>query len=83
MSVQKEVLVNSEGTKMADLNTNPVKVLDTVGGNSPEPIDGQVNDSESDDERNDEAGAGEVENQGGRLEIKLLTKRKLLRDYSF
>ncbi|MCJ1349560.1 Methionine aminopeptidase 2, partial [Peltigera leucophlebia] len=64
MYVQKEVLVNSEGTKMADLNTNPVKVLDTVGGNSPEPIDGQVNDSESDDERNDEAGAGEVENQG-------------------
>lgn len=61
---------------MADLNPIPVRGLEAFGGNSPKLIDGQVNYSESDDEKNDEAGAEDGENQRGRLETELLTERK-------
>lgn len=67
---------------MADLNPIPVRSLEVIGGNSPKLNDGQVNDSESDDEKNDEAGVG-GENQAGRLETELLTERRVLREYSF
>lgn len=53
---------------MADLNPIPARGLEAFGGNSPKMTDGQVNNSESDDEKNDEAGV-EGENQG-RLEIR-------------
>lgn len=68
---------------MADFNPIPVRGLDTAGGNSPKPTDGQVNHSESDDERNDGAGVEEGENKGGRLEAELFIDRRMLRDYSF
>lgn len=68
---------------MADINPIPLGGLDAVGGHSPKPIDSQVNHSESDDERNDEAGVEEGENQGGSLETQLLTVRRVLKDHSF
>ena len=68
---------------MADLNPISVRSLEAFGGKSPKLTDGQVNYSESDDEKNDEAGVEEGENHGGRLKTKLLTGRKLLKDYSF
>lgn len=67
---------------MADLNPIPVRGLEVIGGNSPKPNDCQVNNNESDDENNDEAGV-EGENQAGRLETELLIERRVLKEYSF
>lgn len=67
---------------MADLNPIIVRGLESLGRNSPKLTGGQVNNSECDDEKNDEAGV-DSENQAGKLEAELLTKRRVLRDYSF
>lgn len=66
---------------MADLNTIPVRDLNSVGGNPSTPNEGQLH-SESDEERNDEAGAEEGENQGSIVEPEHFTERKALRNYS-
>lgn len=66
---------------MADLDPITVRGLESLGRNSPKLTGGQVNNSESDDEKNDEAGV-DGENQAGKLVTELLTERRVLRDYS-